>query len=380
MRTVRVAIIAESFLPHMNGVTHSLLRVIDYLSERGDDILVVCPASRIANPQPMKTADVVQVPAFSLPTYRRVRIAAGGVPRIRKLLAGFAPDIVHLASPFVLGWRGVRACNDLGIPSVAVYQTEIPAYAARYGMPGVEDVLWNHVRAIHNGASLTLAPSRYACEQLTTHGVSNVRLWARGVDAARFSPAHRNSAWRTRISSEGATIIGYVGRLAVEKQVEDMARLATIPGTQLVIIGEGPQRSKLEALLPTAHFTGFLGGDALAQAVASFDVMVAPGEMETFCQAIQEAMASGVPVVAPARGGPLDLVDHSRTGWLYSPGNLREMHMRVTDLVGDTSKRRAFGASARAAVAARSWYTVCGQLVNHYNDAIRTHQMSHSLP
>lgn len=367
---MRVAIIAESFLPQTNGVVHTVVRVLEHLAERGDDVIVIAPGSRHDSPTELSGARIVRVPSFAMPKYRKVRVAPGGVPRIRRILADYDPDIVHLASPFVLGWRGVLAAQDLGIPSVAVYQTEVPAYAARYGLRGVENLMWNHVRNIHQHASLTLAPSSFTIDQLQSHGVANVRLWARGVDSTRFDPSHRSEEWRARMSPEGKKIVGFVGRLAVEKQVEDLVRLGNIPNVQLVIVGEGPQRARLQQLLPNAVFTGFLGGAALAQAVASFDVMVSPGEFETFCQTIQEAMASAVPVVAPARGGPLDLVDHSRTGWLYTPGDLTAMERHVRDLVGDDAKRAAFGEAARKVVLGRTWKSVCSQLVGHYASAI----------
>lgn len=372
---MRVALIAESFLPQMNGVTHSLLRVLDHLAERGDDAVVIAPGTRGGRPREVAGAPVVHVPSFALPRYRKVRVAPGGVARIRRLLADFAPDVVHVASPFVLGWRGVLAAQELGLPSVAVYQTEVPAYAARYGMHGLETVLWNHVRTIHQHASLTLAPSSYTVDQLTGLGVEDVRLWARGVDSSRFHPSHRSAAFRARVGvSEDGTgpevVVGFVGRLAAEKQIEDLRVLSSLPNVRVVIVGEGPQKDRLRRRLPDAHFTGFLGGDALAQAVASFDIMAAPGEFETFCQTIQEAMASGVPVVAPARGGPLDLVDSSRTGWLYRPGDLAGLRAHVADLAGDAAKRRAFGRTARETVLGRSWKSVCSQLIGHYSAAI----------
>jgi len=368
---VRIAIVAESFLPLMNGVTHSILRVLDHLQERGDDVLVIAPSAHDREPAgQVKGAEVHRLPAVPLAGYTNVRVALGGVYRVKRILAEYAPDVVHLASPFVLGWRAAQAASQLGIPTVAVYQTEVPSYAARYGVPFLENWAWTRVENIHLLATRTLVPSTFALNQLCGRGIPRVRMWRRGVDTARFSPEKRDDGWRASVAPNGGRIIGYVGRLAVEKQVEDLAALAGIANTRLVIVGDGPQRQALETALPDALFTGFMGGEELARTMASFDLFVHPGGFETFCQTIQEAMASGVPVVATGRGGPLDLVENSRTGWLYEPGDLSAMHARVQDLMGDDAKRRAFASAAHAVVQDRTWPALCSELINHYEEAI----------
>ena len=167
-------------------------------------------------------------------------------------------------------------------------------------------------------------------------------------------------------------LVGFVGRLAAEKQVEDLAVLDNLPGIRLVIIGDGPERERLSRRLPGAHFTGGLLGSDLSKAVASLDVFVHPGPYETFCQAAQEAMASAVPVVAVGAGGLRDLVDNSRTGWLYPPGDLRALRAHVADLAGDEAKRRAMGTAAHHAVRARTWPVVCDRLLGHYDEAARS--------
>ncbi len=355
----------------MNGVTHSILRVLEHLEERGDDVLVIAPSTQDTEaPHHVKGAEIHRLPAVPLAGYTNVRVAMGGVYRVKRILADYAPDVVHLASPFVLGWRAAQAAHQLGIPTLAIYQTEVPSYAARYGVPFLENWAWNRVENIHLLASRTLVPSTFALNQLRGRGIPRLQMWRRGVDTARFSPEKRDDGWRAGAAPGGERIIGYVGRLAVEKQVEDLAALAGIPHTRLVIVGDGPQRAAVEEALPDAVFTGFLGGEDLARAVASFDLFVHPGEFETFCQTIQEAMASGVPVVATGRGGPLDLVENSRTGWLYEPGDLSGMRSRVLDLMGDDAKRRAFAAAANASVQDRTWPALCGQLVRHYEEVI----------
>jgi phosphatidylinositol alpha 1,6-mannosyltransferase len=362
----------------MNGVTHSILRVLDHLQERGDDVLVIAPSTQDGEaPDQVKGAHIHRLPAVPLAGYTNVRVAMGGVYRVKRILADYAPDVVHLASPFVLGWRAAQAAHQLGIPTVAIYQTEVPGYAARYGVPFLENWAWNRVENIHLLASRTLVPSTFALNQLRGRGIPRVQMWRRGVDTARFSPEKRDDGWRAAVAPGGQRIIGYVGRLAVEKQVEDLAALAGVPNARLVIVGDGPQRAALEDALPDAVFTGFLGGDELARTVASFDLFVHPGEFETFCQTIQEAMASGVPVVATGRGGPLDLVENSRTGWLYEPGDLAGMRARVLDLMGDDAKRRAFAAAAHASVQNRTWPALCAELVGHYTDVMADRPAAH---
>ncbi len=366
---VKVVLLAESFLPHMNGVTHSLLQALRHLERRGHDALVIAPRSGPID-HTLYGARAVLLPSVPLPSYPDVRVTLAGAHRLAEVMRAHRADVVHLASPFVLGWRGVLAAESLGIPSVAVYQTDIPSYAQRYGVPGAAPALTRHLGRLHRRATLTLAPSSSAVDKLESLGVDRLRLWRRGVDTERFSPMRRDEAWRRDMAPGGEVLVGYVGRLAPEKQVEDLRAITALPGVRLVVIGDGPSRALLERMLPGARFTGFLGGDELARAMASLDVFVHPGESETFCQTVQEAMASGVPVVATGRGGPVDLVQNSTNGWLYRPGDLDDLRERVRDLTGDDAKRRAFGERARDSVAGRGWDRLGDELVGHYESAI----------
>lgn len=365
---MKVALIADSFLPHMNGVTGSVLQALRHLSQAGHELLVIAPDAGPVDAD-LYGAKTRLLPSIPLPSYPEVRMVFARPKRIASVLREFGADVVHLASPFTLGWTGVRAAELLDIPSVAVYQTDVTAYAAKYGIPGGAPMVAAHIARLHKRSTLNLAPSSSATEFLTSLGVGRLRPWGRGVDAVRFNPTRRNTAWRERIAGD-KLIVGYVGRLAPEKQVEDLAALTGVPNVKLVIVGDGPSRESLEALLPEAHFTGFMDGEDLAQAVASFDVFVHPGEAETFCQTVQEALASGVPVVATGKGGPVDLVHSSVDGWLYEPGNLADLRNRVEDLIGDSAKRNAFGRAARMSVRERTWDALCAQLYEYYVEAI----------
>ncbi|WP_307481388.1 glycosyltransferase [Microbacterium trichothecenolyticum] len=375
---MRVALLAESFLPHMNGVTGSVLHVLRHLAEAGHETLVIAPKAGDVTAD-LHGARAELLRSVPLPSYPEVRVVFARAARLGALLRDFGPDVVHLASPFVLGWQGLAAADALKIPSVAVYQTDVVAYAQKYGLPHATALVAGHVARLHRRATLTLAPSSASTRQLEELGVDRIRRWGRGVDAERFAPERRDDAWRERIAPQGQRIIGYVGRLAPEKQVDDLRALAGMPGTRLVIVGDGPSRPALQKAIPDAVFTGHLSGDTLASVMAGFDVFVHPGESETFGQTIQEALASGVPVVATGVGGPLDLVRSSVDGWLYKPGDLDDMRERVSDLVGDESKRRAFARAAREAMRGRTWEALTGDLVTHYQDAVALRRIDDNM-
>lgn len=373
-RAVRVAIVAECFLPSVNGVTQSVLRTVEHLRVRGHQPVVVAPSPGPTGGERAiertVAAPVVWLPAVGLPGYRSFRVSPVGVGRVRSVLREIAPDVVHLASPFVLGWDAVRAAQLLARPTVAVYQTEVPTYAARYGFGGLEPLLWRRLCDIHGRADRTLAPSRAACARLRERGVPEVHDWARGVDLDRFGPTRRSVQRRQAFGGSDKVVVGYVGRLAAEKQLEDLAELRGLDGVRLVIIGDGPLRARLERLLPDALFLGWQGGTELAESMASFDLGVHPGEHETFGQAVQEKLASGVPVVAVAAGGMLDLIRDGVNGRLYALGDLAALRDRVAELVADPGLRQRMGAAARESVRDRGWDRFGDQLIGHY-EAVR---------
>jgi phosphatidylinositol alpha 1,6-mannosyltransferase len=224
---------------------------------------------------------------------------------------------------------------------------------------------WAWTRHLHAKADRTLAPSTSAMENLAAHHVPRVHHWGRGVDVTGFVPSARDDALRSAWSPAGKPIVGFVGRLAPEKHVERLAVLARRDDLQLVVVGDGVDRKKLESRMPTAVFTGALYGPELATAYASMDVFVHAGEHETFCQTVQEAMASGVPVIAPNAGGPRDLVAPMHTGLLLG---VEEFEAKLPGAVDHLlAERPRYSVAARRSVLSRTWPAVCGQLLGHYD-------------
>jgi phosphatidylinositol alpha 1,6-mannosyltransferase len=246
-----------------------------------------------------------------------------------------------------------------------VYQTDLAAYAGFYRAPAAAAAVWRWLRWVHAKAGTTLAPSTHAVAELRAHGIPRVRLWPRGVDLDRFQPRRRDPRLRRELLDGAELLVGYVGRLAPEKQVQLLSEIDAEPGVRLVIVGDGPYRAQLERALPHARFLGLQQGDRLAALYASLDVFVHTGPHETFCQAAQEALASGVPVVAPAAGGLLDLVVDGRNGWLYPAGSAAVMGQRVGELHADPARRAEMSTAARESVLGRDWAAVTDDYLLH---------------
>ncbi|MDR0960548.1 MAG: glycosyltransferase family 1 protein [Propionibacteriaceae bacterium] len=367
---MRVAIVAESFLPQVNGVVNSVLRVCEYLRDHDHEALIIVPDD---DDVPVEYAgfEVVTVSTISFPLYTEVKLGVSPSFVMERVIADWGPDVLHAASPFFIGANGILAAARQSIPTVAVYQTDVPNYANRYGLPFLHTMAWRRVRDIHSLANLTLAPSTFTRDQLIEQGVPRVEVWGRGVDTERFDPAKRDQALHDAWAPNGEVVVGFMGRLAPEKQISDLEVLTDIEGIRLVIVGEGPIGRHLEREFPDAVFTGRLMGEELPKALATMDVFVSPGELETFCQSVQEALAAGVPAIAPAQGGPIDLITDGETGFLYPPGDLEAMRGHVLALVEDAERRRSFSQAARRFVADRTWPHLCDQLIGYYHQAMR---------
>lgn len=367
---MRIVVVSESFLPTINGVTNSVMKVLDYLHLNGHDAIVIVPAA--GAPREYAGFRVHEVPAFA---YRQFPVGLPS-PLVQKLIAEFKPDVIHAASAFLLGAQAIAAGTRLGIPSVAIFQTDVAGYARRNGLGAATQFAWRIVRWIHSGAELTLAPSSASMADLEAAGVDRLARWGRGVDLVTYHPRNRENRaalkLRERLSPHGEVVIGYVGRIAPEKQVERMAQLRRIPGIKLAIVGDGPSLSSVKRSLSGMPVTwlGKLTGAELAAAYASFDVFLHTGTEETFGQTIQEAHASGLPVVAPHAGGPIDLVAHGINGYLFDPADASQLASFVEALVIDPELRARMGEAGRRAVLDKSWESVCGELVQYYEAAI----------
>ena len=369
---MRVAIVTESFLPALNGVTNSVLRVLESLEKAGHEAMLISPT--------YTEPTFGNVPCFRAPAIPFKQFAVG-LPNVylTSTLAQFRPDVIHVASPFWLGGQAIAAAAKLRVPSVAVYQTDVSGYLARYNMQFARPAVDRMIAAIHAPATVTLAPTPASAGYLTKLGVKNVQVWGRGVDLELFHPDRRLTpeveASRRAIAGN-KRVVGFIGRLAAEKQVNQFEALVDLPNTHFVIVGDGPERANLEARFAgkPVTFLGSLRGEELANAYAMLDVFVHFGAEETFGQTIQEAQASGVPVVAPASGGPLFLIEPGFNGFLGEPHRPHTFRPFVEDLLNNGGLRARIAEDSRRSVRLKSWHANNAILLDHYERVVAAAQ------
>ncbi|UDY22611.1 glycosyltransferase family 4 protein [Nocardioides sp. Kera G14] len=369
MSELRVLVVTESFLPQINGVTNSVRRVLEHLEAEGHEAALIAPTG----PAEYAGFPVLRVRGATLPFYRDFRLGLETRSRLRAIFDRFGPDVIHVASPATLGYQAIKVANEMGIPVVAIYQTDLVGFAERYpllhhtGGPKAAAAL---TRKIHSKVDRTLVPSTASLSQLAELGIGGTALWPRGCDTELFHPEKRDYRLRLKLAPHGETIVGYVGRLAPEKELGLLQQLSEDPRYSVVLVGGGPEEERLRRLMPKATFLGLLHGEELAAAYASLDIFVHTGRHETFCQSAQEALASGVPVVAPRQGGPIDVVDDLKSGFLYEPGSAEDLTRYVGTLYNNPRLGRRMGAFGRARTEGRSWCAINGLLVGHYREVV----------
>ena len=365
----RVVIVTESFLPSLNGVTNSVLRVLETLHQQGHEALVIAPTSPVDEYLGFR---IIKTKHFH---FKQFPVALP-LMAMRRIFREFKPDVIHVAAPFALGRQALRVAKRQNIPAIAIYQTDISGYLQRYNLELLKPAVDEFVASIHRRASITLAPTPESAAALESMNAGRVAVWGRGIDLNTYRPDRKQTldveALRARFVRPGNLLVGFVGRLAAEKQVERMSELFGLEGIDFLVVGDGPERANLEAKFEgrPVTFTGRLEGEALANAYATLDVFVHFGTEETFGQTIQEAQASELPVIAPARGGPIHLIEHGFTGLLVDPDRPRPYREALMQLVSDANMRKRIARQGRASVLDRTWQRNNDKLLGHYNSVI----------
>jgi glycosyltransferase involved in cell wall biosynthesis len=374
--SMRIALFTDTFPPTVNGVSRTLRNLVDHALYRGHDVGLV--STRVSDSPAEGPAFHHQLPGVPMPMYPELQVARWLDRRGRDLLTSFKPDLVHIATEATAGWSGRAWARRNRVPLVSSFHTDFPAYLKGYGFGGLEGFVWWGLRTFHAPARITFCPSSATKEQLRAHGFGNdIRIWSRGVDTNGFSPAFRREDVRQTIAPGAEKILVYTGRLAPEKRLDilmeafPMVRETLGPKVALVLVGDGPWMGRLrEARVEGVHFLGYRTGVPLAEAYAAGDVFAFPSDTETFGNVVTEALASGLPVVAPAKGGVVDSVISGKTGILVPPRDPKAFADGLLRLLTDEGLRQKLAAGARAFTEDRNWAVILDQLFADYEEAL----------
>ena len=327
---MKIMIVTDAWDPQVNGVVRTLKNTTRELTELGHQVDLLTP---------------LEFRTVPCPTYPEIRLSLGAGRRVRERFDDFAPEALHIATEGPLGMAARSYAQRLGMPFTTAYHTRFPEYVqARFGIPLT--ATYRFLRWFHRGSRAVMAPTPVVKRDLEAHGFDNVVLWSRGVDLEIFRPQPSKALNTAR------PIFLYVGRVAVEKNVEAFLKL-DLPGSKWVA-GEGPQLAELKSRHPEVNYLGVLSQSELAKVYAAADVFVFPSRTDTFGLVLLEALACGLPVAAYPVTGPVDVLGDGGAGAMRD--DLREACLEALKI--DRGHARAWAERF-------SWRAASEQFVAH---------------
>jgi glycosyltransferase involved in cell wall biosynthesis len=372
---LRIALFSGNYNYVRDGANQALNRLVGYLLRQGAKVRVYSPTTDTPAFEP--TGDLVSVPSVPIPGRSEYQLGVSLSPRVRRDLAEFNPNLVHVAAPDIVAHRAVTWAKGRGIPVVSSVHTRFDTYLQYYGIQFLEPVVRAITRRYYRRCDAIVAPAESTAAILRAQRMNkDISLWARGVDRAQFNPERRSVEWRRAHGiGDDETVVSFLGRLVLEKGLDvfadaiDAARAKGVP-LKVVAIGDGPARGYFAERLPDAIFTGQLTGEELATALASTDVFFNPSITETFGNVTLEAMASGLPVIAAVATGATSLVKDEQTGKLCEPGDIDCFAEALAAYQRDPALRARHGAAGLEFAKTMDWDEINAAVMKVYDRVI----------
>jgi glycosyltransferase involved in cell wall biosynthesis len=373
---MRITIVSETYLPQVNGVSRTLSQLVRSLERAGDSVQVVHPHYGLSRE---RETDVL-VRSEEIPFYRELRLPMPPFSPVHDAVERFQPQLIHIATEATLGLSLLRFGLKQRVPLVSSFHTNFDEYAKHYGLAWMNGAVWRYLRWFHNQTRETYVPSHTTIASLRARGFERLFCWPRGVDCGFFSPLRPGrETLRARLGFEPQhVVVGHVSRIAAEKNIEYLASaletllLQANDRVRILIVGDGPARVDLEQRLgPLARCVGYKTGDELANHYAACDLFAFASLTETFGNVILEAMASGLPVVAVAAGGPAETIHDGETGLLIkSDEPPQAMAVALASLIADDTRRATMSATARRYAEIQSWESIMSKLRARYENLL----------
>ncbi|WP_040205163.1 glycosyltransferase family 4 protein [Neobacillus jeddahensis] len=371
---MRIAIFTDTFYPDVNGVANTLKRLTQYLETQNIAFKIFAPEVPF---QEYISEHIYRLKSLSFFLYPECRLAFPNLSELKEELQRFAPDLIHVATPFNIGLCGVYFSKKLTIPLVGSYHTNFDHYLQYYHLTFLSTIHWKYMHWFHRTCKKIFVPSPTTLQLLKQHGFTNLSLWPRGIDCQQFHPDYDQKAIKSQYGSQGSYLLTYVGRLAPEKDLHTLLSVANSLPAKLnqqihwLIIGDGPMREELEAQAPTnMTFTGYLDGKPLAECYAASDLFIFPSPTETFGNVVLESLASGTPVIGANSGGVRNIIRQGETGLLCEPGNVQAFSAAIVQLLTNERLRKQMGSAGRAYSLTQNWEQIWTDLIYQYTQVL----------
>lgn len=371
---MKIAIFTDTFTPDVNGVAKTLDRLTNFLESQQIDYRVFTPKS--ANEE-IISDQVHEYHSLPLLFYPECRIALPKLSNIKAELLDFDPDIIHVATPFNMGLTGLHFAKKLQIPIVGSYHTDFNKYLEHYHLQFLTSFLWKYLEWFHQSLEKVFVPSLVTKEQLEKYNFNNLIIWPRGVDQTVFHPNSETNQVREKYQIKEKYILLYVGRIAAEKDVMLLPKIAKQLPNEIkenvhwLVVGDGPLKNELLKDAPeNMTLTGYLSGKELAKTYATSDLFVFPSGSETFGNVVLEALACGVPVVGADAGGVRSIVKIGETGLLCPEKNSQAFTSAIVTLLKNPQLRRTMSEAGLSYAKEQSWDKIFHNLVQEYRTVL----------
>lgn len=373
---LRIALFSGNYNYVRDGANQALNRLVEYLLRQGAQVRVYSPT--VAKPAFEPQGELVSVPSFAIPGRAEYRFPVALSPRVRRDLAAFKPNVVHVSSPDTVAHRAVSWARARNLPVLASVHTRFETYLRYYNLAWVEPVMVAILRRFYRRCDALVVPSESFAQVLRDQRMNyDIDIWSRGIDRDTFNPGLRSMEWRRSLGiADDEVVVGFHSRLVMEKgldvfsdAIDELRRRGV--AHRVLVVGDGPARPWFEARLPSATFTGFLGGKDLGRAVASMDTLFFPSVTEAFGNVSLEAMACGLPVVASIATGSQNLVADGVSGRLIRPGAIHQFAEALRGYIEQPELRARHGAAGELRSRDFSWDQINQVVADTYLRLIR---------
>lgn len=375
MSRFKVALFTGNYNHIRDGVSLTLNRMVKFMLENDIEFRIFGPT--IDQPALEHEGTFIAVPSVSLPGRPEYRVSTSLSSEAKRNLLEFDPDLVHIATPDILGYKALRWAMDFDKPVVSSYHTHFTSYLKYYKLSFLEPLLWKYLNWFYGHCEQLYVPTPSMAEWLEEMGVvADLKIWSRGIDTDHFNPENRNEDWRNKHGFKpDDVVVSFVSRLVWEKNLKLYADVVNrlqkkYKNLKAMIVGDGPAGDELKQILPNAVYTGFLTGEDLASAYANSDIFFFPSDTETFGNVTLEAMASGLPCVVADAVGSKSLVDHGGNGYLAPVEKSDLFYSYIEKLVLNPDLRQKMANASLQKAGNYSWQNINGKLLSYYEQVL----------